>query len=298
MNNIKKGGTANKNIIGLLNKDLEGEHAAIIQYLTHAYSMGEGEMACEIEAIAREEMRHLDWLAETIVGLGGVPSLTRGMMRISGQSVADWMRNDVLQEQDAIAMYEEHIKAIGDPKIKRLLERILSDEKSHRGDFDHFANKAQKQGVKDLRGSREDKVAKTLNWGIEHEYTVILQYLFHSYMTPNEEVKKEMEDQAINEMQHLGWLSEEMVDKKGTPRIEHIKVDKSTKTADMLRADIKIEQEVAAEYDRVAKETEESDLKDLLLRIRDHEVYHADVFGDLLKKEEKHKDSSSPLQQP
>jgi len=69
-------------IIALLNEDLEGEHAAIIQYLTHAYAMGEGEMACEIETIAREEMRHLDWLAETIVELGGVPSLERGEMRI------------------------------------------------------------------------------------------------------------------------------------------------------------------------------------------------------------------------
>jgi len=44
----------NGEIIGLLDKDIEGEHAAIIQYLTHAYSMGEGEMTCEIEAIARE----------------------------------------------------------------------------------------------------------------------------------------------------------------------------------------------------------------------------------------------------
>ncbi|MBN1862532.1 MAG: ferritin-like domain-containing protein, partial [Dehalococcoidales bacterium] len=61
-------------IIALLNVDLEGEHGAIIQYLTHAYAMGEGEMSCEIEALAREEMRHLDWLAETIVELGGVPS--------------------------------------------------------------------------------------------------------------------------------------------------------------------------------------------------------------------------------
>ncbi len=55
-----------ENIITLLNQDLQGEHAAIIQYLQHAYAMGEGEMACEIEAIAREEMRHLDWLAETL----------------------------------------------------------------------------------------------------------------------------------------------------------------------------------------------------------------------------------------
>ena len=37
-------------IIALLNKDLEDEHGAIIQYLTHAYAMGEGEMACEVEA--------------------------------------------------------------------------------------------------------------------------------------------------------------------------------------------------------------------------------------------------------
>ena len=273
--------------IALLNQDLEGEQAAIIQYLVHAYSMGEGELACEIEAIAREEMRHFDWLAETIVSLGGTPSLERGDMRTGGEAVPDWMKNDVLQEEDGIALYEEHIKTIGDPKIKRLLQRILSDEKSHRGDFEHFVNKARKEDAKDLRGSRQDKVAQVLNWGIEHEYTVILQYLLHSYMTPNEDVKKEMEDQAINEMQHLGWLSEEMVDQKGSPKIEHIKVDKSTKTADMLRADIKIEKKVAAEYDRAAKEIKEPDLKKLLARIRDHEIYHADVFDDLLKEEEK-----------
>ena len=274
-------------IIALLNQDLEGEHAAIIQYLVHAHAMGEGEMACEIEAIAREEMRHFDWLAETIVGLGGTPTIKRGDMRTGGNSVSAWMKNDVLQEEDGIALYEEHIKAIDNPKIRRLLKRILSDEKSHRGDFEHFVTKAQKEGAKDLRGSRQDKVVQTLNWGIEHEYTVILQYLIHSYMTPNEDVKKEMEDQAINEMQHLGWLAEEMVDKKGSPRIEHTKVDKSTKTADMLRADIKIEKKVAAEYDRAAKEIEEPDLKELLIRIRDHEIYHADVFEDLLKEEEK-----------
>ena len=273
-------------IIALLNQDLEGEHAAIIQYLVHAYAMGEGEMACEIEAIAREEMRHFDWLAETIVSLGGTPSIERGDMRTGGELVPDWMKNNVLQEEDGIALYEEHIKAIDNPKIKRLLERILSDEKSHRGDFEHFVNKAQKESLRDLRGSRQDKVAQVLDWGIEHEYTVILQYLLHSYMTPNKDVRKEMEDQAINEMQHLGWLSEEMVDKKGSPRIEHIKVNQSTKTADMLRADIEIEKKVAAEYDRAAKEIEEPDLKELLTRIRDHEVYHAEVFDDLLKEEE------------
>ena len=125
-----------------------------------------------------------------------------------------------------------------------------------------------------------------LNWGIEHEYTVILQYLLHSYMSRNDEVKEEMQDQAINEMQHLGWLSEELVSGGGTPRIEHTGVDRSKKTANMLRADIKIEKEVAAEYDRAAGEMEDPGLKRLLTRIRDHEIYHAELFTDLLREEE------------
>jgi bacterioferritin len=273
-------------MIELLNQDLEGEHGAIIQYVTHAYAMGEGEMACEIEAIAREEMRHLDWLAEAIVELGGVPSLLRGKMRMEGQSVADWMSNNVLLEEDAIKPYREQVGLVDDPGIKRLLERILSDEEAHRRKFEHFVDKARREGAKDIRSDRQDKVAEMLNWGIEHEYTVILQYLLHSYMSPNKEVKRQMEDQAINEMQHLGWLAEELVGGGGSPKIQHIQVDQSTNTADMLRADIKIEQEVAAAYDRAANEVEDADLKVLLRRIRDHEIYHVGVFSDLLKDEE------------
>jgi bacterioferritin len=276
-----------KEIIELLNLDLEGEHGAIIQYLLHAYGMGEGEMSCEIEALAREEMRHLDWLAETIVELGGTPSLKRGNMRMGGKAVSEWMANDVLLEDDAIKLYKEHIKAIDNPKIKRLLKRILSDEESHRGDFQHFVDKSRKEGATDQQGDKKDEVTEVLNWGIAHEYTVILQYLLQSYLATNDEAKKEFEDQAINEMQHLGWLAEELVDGGSRPIIEHTKVDQSRKLADMLRSDIKIEKEVADKYDKAAKQVKDADLKKLLIRIRDHEIYHTDVFNDLLKEEEK-----------
>ena len=242
-------------------------------------------MACEIEAIAREEMRHLDWLAETIVELGDTPSLKRGTMRMDGKSVMNWMKNDVLLEEDAATLYGEHIKVIDDPRIKRLLQRILSDEESHHGDFAHFVEKAQKEGAQDMRGPRQDRITRILDWGIEHEYTVILQYLFHSYMTGNKNVKRQMEDQAINEMQHLGWLGEEMIGISGSPKVEHTEVDQSRKTVDMLRADIKIERQVAAEYARATKEVGEVKLKSLLGRIRDQELYHAEVFSDLLKEE-------------
>ncbi len=273
-------------IITLLNKDLEDEHGAIIQYLSHAYAIGEGEMACEIEAISREEMRHLDWLAETIVELGGTPSLERGKMLMEGKSVAEWMKNDVSLEEGVVAQYKEHIKLTQDPKIKRLLKRILSDEEAHHGQFERFAEKSKREGAKDIRGARQDKVTQFLNWAIEHEYTVILQYMFQSYMTSDEAVKRELEDQAINEMQHLGWLAEAIVDIGGNPRIEHTEVDQLVKTADMFRADIEIEDEVAARYGRAAKEIEDPDLRKLLIRIRSHEIYHKEVFSGLLKEEE------------
>lgn len=275
-----------KKIVELLNLDLQGEHGAIIQYLSHAYAIGEGEMACEIEAIARDEMRHLDWLAETIVELGGQPSLKRGTMNMTGKAVPDWMGNNVKLEEGAINSYQAHIKVIDNPKIKRLLKRILADEQSHRGKFEHFIEKAKKEGMKDLRGNRKDSIAKTLDWGIGHEYTVVLQYLFHSYMTKNAEAKKQLEDQAINEMQHMGWLSEEMVGGGGSPKIEHTKPDQSTRTADMLKADIKIEKEVAEAYNKASKEVDDAGLKELLIRIRNNEKYHINVFNDLLKEEE------------
>ena len=96
----------------------------------------------------------------------------------------------------------------------------------------------------------------------------------------------ELEAIAREEMQHLGWLAEKLVDINGIPGIEHTEVDRSPWTADMLRVDIDIEQKVDREYDRIARETEDPGLKNLLLRIRDQELYHAEVFGDLLDEEE------------
>lgn len=49
--------TANETLIGLLRAAMD-EHAAIIQYLRHAYMMGESGLSCEIEAVAGMRMRH------------------------------------------------------------------------------------------------------------------------------------------------------------------------------------------------------------------------------------------------
>ncbi|MBE9506399.1 MAG: ferritin-like domain-containing protein [Chloroflexi bacterium] len=192
------------------------------------------------------------------------------------------MKNDVLLEEDGMSPYREQVAQVDDPQLKRLLKRILADEESHHADFQHFVEKSAREGMTDQRGTRDDRTVQILNWGIEHEYTVILQYLFHSYMATDPEVQEQLQDQAINEMQHLGWLAEKLIDIGSSPRIEHTEIDKSVDMKQMLTADISIENVVAQKYDEATKELQDAKIVKLLSRIRDQEVYHSEVFQDLL----------------
>ncbi len=273
-------------VVRLLNKDIEDEHGAIIQYLNNAYAIGEGEIACEIEAISRDEMRHLDWLAELIVELGGVPSVERGKMLTGTAGVPDWMKNNVRLEEGAISQYREHIAAIDDPKITRLLQRIVSDEESHHGTFMHLVDKTRREGTGDMRGAGGNELAQTLNQSLRHEYTVVLQYMLHSYLAEDPDAKRKLEDRAINEMQHMGWIAEKLVDVSGSPELEHDEVNRSRKVGDMLQADLEIERAVAAAYDSAASEFADTDANRLFRRMRDNERYHAEVFEDMLATEE------------
>lgn len=90
--------------VPLLNADLRGEHVAIVQYLTHAWQLGEP-WASRWESIARDEMRHFRWLAHAIVGLGGIPDLTPPPPPASD---GDLVRQDLAAEEAAIAQYRAH----------------------------------------------------------------------------------------------------------------------------------------------------------------------------------------------
>jgi bacterioferritin len=290
-------------VVDMLNADIRDEHAAIIQYLQHAYAIGESGEACEIEAIARDEMRHLHWLSDAVVELGGDPTIGRSEVDLSGAGPVEWMARDIMAEERAIAQYKEHIAAIDDPKIVRLLQRILSDEEAHRDQFadlaDELAEESVKPMVEDLStatASEPSQAAEILQQGVQHEYTVILQYLYHEFVTPDCEVGEELRMQAINEMQHMGWFSEELASAGVRPEMEHTEVDLARDTAAMLEADIAAERAVTTDYTQQIGELDDEELKALLARVRDHEVYHDAVFSEMLEEvlESRKKEGSAP----
>ncbi|MGC8873411.1 MAG: ferritin-like domain-containing protein [Chloroflexia bacterium] len=265
------------------------EHAAVIQYLRHAYALGEGEVACEIEGIARDEMRHFWMLSRWIVQLGGQPTLERGFVDLAGTTPPEWMERDVAAEDRAIAYYRETIALTTDAALRDDLARILADEEHHRGKFAHLSEKlaAPPEAVPQAGGEAAtappSSEFEALDWGVRHEYAAILQYLFHRFLIPDEEAAEQLELQAINEMQHMGWLAEELHSLGGEMPLEHHPVERAVQAQEMLQADIRLEHDTAAMYEKFERQIEDPGLKDLLQYIRGHELYHEALFSRLLE---------------
>jgi bacterioferritin len=161
-------------IIELLRADMRGEHQAIIQYLNHAYARDGTGVAPAIEAIAREEMRHLDWLADAITGLGGDPDMGRERPDLAGAAAPEQMEKNVALEQQAIDQYRRHLEVIDDAEIRRTLARIVHDEEVHRGAFEGLAEKlaaAAAEAPAEAVPEAGERLAEMLNYGVQHEYT-------------------------------------------------------------------------------------------------------------------------------
>ncbi len=279
-------------IIALLRQDMMDEQQAIIQYLNHAYAMPEGALPAQIEAIAREEMYHLDWLADCIVSLGGDPAMERTPPDLTPGAPQQQMLKDVDLEQGAIDQYRAHIALIDDEQVRRLLARILQDELVHQEQFRTLAEEAAVEPSTgdgpsaDASAAPSARLGALLNAGIRHEYSVVLQYLYHSFVTEECEAAEELQTAAINEMQHLGWLAEHLSEEGGQPDFAHGSLVLTRDLIANLRADVQIENDVTKMYSAQVPEVEDATLQKLLTRIRNQEIYHEEVFSHLLAEAE------------
>lgn len=251
--------TTNEAIVALLQDDMKGEHAAIIQYLQHAYKIGEdaGEVPSEIESIARDEMRHFRWLGELIVEYGGDPTMLRDPIFLDGPTTNDLLALDVDAEQRAIDQYHDHIRAIDDPKVKLYLRRILMDEIFHQGKFKEFIeemggdpnqeaggkneqtgpwNKDPNPPSQDLElnqnreavpadvkdeGRDDHPLVRLLNNRIRQEYETILIYLHQAFVSQDASQRNHLiSDKAVWHMTHMGTLGEAVAGMDAQPDME------------------------------------------------------------------------------
>jgi len=126
--------------IAKLNKALEWEYAAAIQYIQHAAVITGPEydsIAKELVVHANEEIAHAVQVSTAISDLGGVPTIDVEKREISANSKT-MLEQDLAGEELAIKLYKELItiaEELGEYGIRRVMEDILMQEEEHRRDI-------------------------------------------------------------------------------------------------------------------------------------------------------------------
>jgi bacterioferritin len=224
-------------IIQYFNYNISLEHAAIIQYLFHAYTIGEAETENELEEIAREEMKHLRMFAHKVVELGGDPAISnRATVFLHAPTLEDLMQLDIDAELMAIDEYSRQLKDITDDSAKRILTRVINDETAHSKIFLKMKENL-KNMIKDSSSQKEQErmeIAALLNDILQKQYKKILEELYQSFITrfKNPHLSDELEQKAIDKMKHFGWIAEELSEKRyeidvSLPSINKIQDEKS-----------------------------------------------------------------------
>ena len=123
-------------MLELLNKDLEWEYAAAIQYVQHAAVM----TGAQYESIIKELVIHSNEemsLSEQIDFYGGVPTAKVEQIKVSKGSLS-MLKDDLAGEEDAVRRYKERISQAEELReygLRRVLEDILIIEEEHKRDL-------------------------------------------------------------------------------------------------------------------------------------------------------------------
>ena len=130
----------NDELIKKLNKALEWEYAAAIQYIQHSSVMTGGQYGTITEEMvvhSKEEMDHAVTVSAIITSLGGNPTINVEKREISPDSKT-MLEQDLAGEELAIVLYQELIKIAEEKQesnIKQKLEEILKQEEEHKTDL-------------------------------------------------------------------------------------------------------------------------------------------------------------------
>lgn len=133
-------------LITVLNKDLEWEYAAAIQYVQHASVITGAEYSAiqkELIIHSQEEMQHAVFVAEQINFLGGVPTINVEK-RLIAEDAKTMLTQDLAGEDIAISGYKERIiqaEQLQEYGLRRVLEDILIQEEEHKRDLSNALGK-------------------------------------------------------------------------------------------------------------------------------------------------------------
>jgi bacterioferritin len=127
-------------LIDALNEDLAREYQAIIAYTVYSSVLTGAKwmnIAAELKLHAAEELQHALIIADQVDYLGGVPTATPKLVKLS-KKPEQMLRFDLDNETQTIKNYRQRVKqaeTLGHYALAEKLRQIIAQEQEHQHDL-------------------------------------------------------------------------------------------------------------------------------------------------------------------
>lgn len=270
-------------LLASLATDLALEHAAVYQYIVQGRQLRDSALANDVMELAREEMWHLDWLADAIKERLGVPTVDRGDVFLSA-GILEGLRADIHSEEVALAHYACTLELIGDddPELRLLIERIVDDERHHHAAFARLAERVVRDGESEhlARPCIAPGDIAHVAPAVALEYEGLLQHLWSKYGCDDCEQADTYFELAIEEMRHAAWAAGFMAG-LGAPVQPELLTDRVmpvSSRAEALARSEAFERKAAETYEALSSGVGNLELRDALQRAARQHAYHRDLL--------------------
>ena len=262
-----------QSLIDMLNADLQDEHVSVIRYLIHAYQAGEDTpLGAMLLSMAREEMWHMDWLADVIGEMGAEPDMTPGVYPHDPTSNGSLLRSYIEWEDNLVGAYLAQAEKVDDPEIKRVLLQQSRESHIHSQRFAAALAKLGPDAEEPLSyedsGEFSPRMVGRLQDEMTDEYKLVLQHLRHAFVFEDDcPVSSELELVAMRHMKHLSHFAEELAEAGHEPQFDPPPLDMSQSVEVALQSDLQLTQEARDRFVNLSHEAELAEHPGLKLEI-------------------------------
>jgi len=219
-------------LIGLLNRDLADEHAAVIRYLVHGWMEGEDTpLGSSLISISREEMWHMHWLGMIIGRLGGDMNFDPAPYPYDPTNRATMLKSYIEYEEKLIPHYNEEADKIDDPHIRRVLQREAWESAIHARKFQRKLDKLTPEQAEGLPGGQSElprKLLDQLQTEVTGKFTEMLQHLRTAWRFQQKDTTGwKLMDQAMEKMKQLAHFAEDIAEDGIAPKFKPGHIEKS-----------------------------------------------------------------------
>jgi bacterioferritin len=280
-------------LIKMLNRDIKEEHAAIIRYLVHGWLEGEDtSIGASLISRSREEMWHMHWLGYIICKLGGEPDFKPAPYPYDPTNRATIFRSYVAYEERLIPHYNGEADRVGDPHIKRVLQREAWESAMHARKFQRILGKLSPEEARGTPGGVPElpkEFLRKLQDEVTSKYNEMLQHIRYSWVMQKKDgnMSWQLMDQAMEKMKQLAHFAEDVAENGMPVQFKPGKIDKSNTIGSAFKKAIKDVKKAHARHAKFIKDKELLKHGGLVINLDltiQQEKYQAEELEDMSKK--------------